>query len=161
MTFCETLKETTRKDGRTVTAQKSTDKDGATRYEIIVSKDGIAESVIKTARTTWKKAFKAEAPEEATDLTELAQRIADFFEEFDPYGFTDEYLGEPERAVTETLELLESDPEEVSDQLTEMVEELYEDEQDDLANEGQMIINAITAIFWPEEYEKGGMLCGY
>jgi len=58
MTFCKQLKTTTvGKD--TVTAWKLVDKFCAVpRYEITVSRDGIAHTVEKAAKTTWKRKFR-------------------------------------------------------------------------------------------------------
>lgn len=58
MTFCKILAEAQRGPD-TVTAYEKTEKFSAGRsYEIIESRAGIAYSVTKTAKTTWKKKFK-------------------------------------------------------------------------------------------------------
>ena len=58
MTFCKVLASAQRDDD-TITAYEMWDKDAVLpRYEITVSKDGIARLVFPTARTTWKKKFK-------------------------------------------------------------------------------------------------------
>ena len=74
---------------------------------------------------------------------ELAQRIADFFEAFDPYGFRDEYIGEPERAILDTLDLLESDPEELAAQIAEAILELEETEEKELVEESRKLAQEI------------------
>lgn len=57
MTVCNLLAEKT-KDGRKISAWKNYDKFcSVPRFEITISKDGIALETIKTARTTWKKKF--------------------------------------------------------------------------------------------------------
>lgn len=57
MTFCKPLAKK-EKDGKTITAWENLDKDSRIpRYEITISRDGIAYEVIKVARTTWKKKF--------------------------------------------------------------------------------------------------------
>ena len=59
MTFCKELasKETSR---GTATAWELWDKyDSAPRYEITISLDSIAYEVIKTAKTTWRRALKS------------------------------------------------------------------------------------------------------
>ena len=58
MTFCKVL-ATAQRDDDTITAYECIDKySSAARYEIAVSKNGIARLVFHTARTTWKKKFK-------------------------------------------------------------------------------------------------------
>lgn len=58
MTFCKVLAEGKR-DGDTITAYEKYEKFSAVpTYEIVVSRDGIARLVFKTARTTWKKRFR-------------------------------------------------------------------------------------------------------
>lgn len=58
MTFCKVLAEK-RVDDDMVIAYELIDKYDATpRYEIVISKDSIAQLVIKTAKTTWKRKFK-------------------------------------------------------------------------------------------------------
>jgi len=58
MTVCEQLAVKNRENGERVTAWKMLDKFSTVyRYEITVSKNGIAYEVVKTARTTWKKKF--------------------------------------------------------------------------------------------------------
>ena len=83
---------------------------------------------------------------------ELAQRIADFFEAFDPYGFRDEYIGEPERAILDTLDLLESDPEELAAQIAEAILELEETEEKELVEESRKLAQEIGR---PLEYRGG------
>ena len=57
MTFCRILAEAQRGPD-TVTAYELTEKFSACpRYEIIESREGIAFTVTKTAKTTWKKKF--------------------------------------------------------------------------------------------------------
>ena len=58
MTFCKQLASAQRDDD-TITAWEMWDKGSILpRYEITVSKDGIARLVFPTAKTTWKKKFK-------------------------------------------------------------------------------------------------------
>lgn len=58
MTFCKCL-ATAKRDEDTITAYELWDKDAsAPRYEITVSRDGIARLIQPTAKTTWKKRFK-------------------------------------------------------------------------------------------------------
>ena len=58
MTFCEKLREA-QANGKTVSAYKKTEKYSCVpRYEIIISEDAIAREVIKTAKSTWPKAFE-------------------------------------------------------------------------------------------------------
>lgn len=61
MTICKTLARRTAGD-REIIAEKRIDKySNIPHYSIIIAKDGIAISVIPTARTTWRRAFnKAE-----------------------------------------------------------------------------------------------------
>lgn len=58
MTFCKVLKES--KVGQdTVTAYENYDKFcPVPRYEIVVSRDGIAYNVERAAKTTWRRKFK-------------------------------------------------------------------------------------------------------
>ena len=57
MTPCNILAEKT-KDGKQITAYKKYDKfSKSPRYEIVISKDGFATEIIKTAKTTWKRRF--------------------------------------------------------------------------------------------------------
>ena len=58
MTFCKML-ATAKRDEDTITAYELHDYGSAVpRYEITVSRDGIARLIQPTARTTWKKRFK-------------------------------------------------------------------------------------------------------
>lgn len=58
MTVCKVL-ATAKRDDDTITAYELWDKFSAVpRYEITVSRDGIAMLVQPTAKTTWKKRFK-------------------------------------------------------------------------------------------------------
>lgn len=58
MTFCKQLK-TAAVGKDTVTAWELVDKFCAVpRYEITVSRDGIAHTVEKAAKTTWKRKFR-------------------------------------------------------------------------------------------------------
>ena len=58
MTICKMLATAKRGDD-TITAYELWDKFSAVpRYEITVSRDGIARLVQPTAKTTWKKRFK-------------------------------------------------------------------------------------------------------
>ena len=58
MTICKML-ATAKRDDDTITAYELCDKFSAVpRYEITVSRDGIARLVQPTAKTTWKKRFK-------------------------------------------------------------------------------------------------------
>lgn len=58
MTFCKTIAE--HQTGReTVTAYESYEKFcSVPRYSVVVSRDGIAMSETKVARTTWKRRFR-------------------------------------------------------------------------------------------------------
>ena len=58
MTFCKILAETQRGPDA-VTAYEKTEKNSrSAKYEIVESRDGIAHTVTKTAKTTWKKKFQ-------------------------------------------------------------------------------------------------------
>lgn len=58
MTICKML-ATAKRDEDTITPYELWDKfSAAPRYEITVSRDGIARLVQPTAKTTWKKRFK-------------------------------------------------------------------------------------------------------
>ncbi len=58
MTICKVL-ATAKRDGDTISAYELWDKFSAVpRYEITVSRDGVARLVQPTAKTTWKKRFK-------------------------------------------------------------------------------------------------------
>ena len=60
MTLCNLLMARTLPGGKTVEAWEKTDKHAVEpRYEIIVSRDGLALEIIQTARTTWKKKYFA------------------------------------------------------------------------------------------------------
>ena len=63
MTFCKKLAETQR-GLDTVTAWELTEKiSTCPRYEITETRDGIAHTVTKTAKTTWRKKFREIAGE--------------------------------------------------------------------------------------------------
>ena len=58
MTICKLL-ATAQRDGDTVSAYELLDKFSAVpRYEITVSRDGIARLIQPTAKTTWSKRFR-------------------------------------------------------------------------------------------------------
>lgn len=57
MTFVKTLKQA-EKNGKTITATENIGKfSNVPYYHIIISRDGIAEQIIQTAKTTWEKKF--------------------------------------------------------------------------------------------------------
>ena len=63
MTFCKILAQAQRGPD-TVTAYELTEKfERVPHYEIIEARDGIAHTVTKTAKTTWKRKFKEIAGE--------------------------------------------------------------------------------------------------
>lgn len=60
MTFCKILSEM-QNGKKTVTAIEEYEKfSSVPRYSVVVSVDGIAVDVIRTAKTTWKKRFREE-----------------------------------------------------------------------------------------------------
>ena len=58
MTFCKVL-ATAKRDDDDITAYEKLDQyASAPRYEIVISRGGIARLIFSTAKTTWKSKFK-------------------------------------------------------------------------------------------------------
>ena len=58
MTFCKLLRQATLPNGDIVEAYANTEKfETIAKYEIVVSRNGIAYDVIPCAKTTWRKRF--------------------------------------------------------------------------------------------------------
>lgn len=58
MTICKTLARRTDGDREIVAEEEITKHSSVPTYHIIVIEDDIPVSITKTARTTWRKAFK-------------------------------------------------------------------------------------------------------